>query len=124
MIIGIRALIPSIVALVFAPIRFSTMPVTTSPKFSILPSASLRVIVTAPWRISLPSETLATSSIVTTVPATVFTGTCLISSKPASPLLNQPVPRITNCSCPRFMYQPPTLALLFSSAATISSWVN
>ena len=51
---GKRSLIPSIVALVLAPMRFMTMPTTTSPKGCGDPFLSRVVIVTAPWRISAP----------------------------------------------------------------------
>ncbi len=43
-----RLLMPSMVDLVLAPMRFKTMPDTTSPKFSTSPFSVRRLMVTAP----------------------------------------------------------------------------
>ncbi len=117
---GRRALMPSMVAFVLAPSRFITIPATTSPIAIGLPSASRRDMVTAPWRISGPKLTSATSLTRTETPSIFFSGILPMSRSPSSLLRTQPTPRITNCSAPLSKYQPPALRLFCSMASEIS----
>ncbi len=95
-----RSLTLSMVTFVFAPSRLSTTPSTTSPNCWGLPSASRMVKEVAPWRISPPKLTSATSAILTTNPSSSFRGTLPISRNPSSPLRTHPTPRMTSCSAP------------------------